>query len=217
VVYVQTCLLRMWKHIESFHSLCIFIYFVVFVFEDSHHFVYFGVFVFEDSHNINELMSCVHGRSSIFKNQRLRLSESHCFGLNLKSMSEYNSLAQYCYASRSDGVQLGPLHTRDWEPMTITLQAHSLVETAEPVKVQFTLRLRDQRSMWMQDECKVYIDSYMTSNGSHFMITWIVFKNHLSDVGLTQNHETMTLRMLTTVDLFYFIVDEDLHDRNLSK
>jgi hypothetical protein len=49
------------------------------------------------------------------------------------------------------------------------------------------------------------------------MITWIVFKNHLSDVGLTQNHETMTLRMLTTVDLFYFIVDEDLHDRNLSK
>jgi hypothetical protein len=41
------------------------------------------------------------------------------------------------------------------------------------------LRLRDQRSMWMQDECKVYMDSYMTSNGPCFMVTWIIFKNHI--------------------------------------
>ena len=37
-------------------------------------------------------------------------------------------------------------------------------------------------------------------------------KDHLLKVGLTQNHETMVLRMLTTVDLFYFIMCEDPHE-----
>ena len=68
-------------------------------------------------------------------------------------------------------VGLKPLHTRDWEPVTITLEALSLVEKAELVQVRFTLRLRDQWSMWMQDGCKVYMDSYMASNGSCFMVT----------------------------------------------
>ena len=81
-----------------------------------------------------------------------------------------------------------PLHTWDWEPMTITLQALSLVEKPEPVQVRFTLRLRDQRSKWMQDECKVCIDSYMASNGSCFMATWTIFKNCLLKVDL---HKTM--------------------------
>ena len=58
----------------------------------------------------------------------------------------------------------GPLHTWDWEPMTIILQALSLVEKTEPVQVRFTLRLRDQRSMWMQDGCKVYMDLYVVLN-----------------------------------------------------
>jgi hypothetical protein len=31
----------------------------------------------------------------------------------------------------------------------------------------------------MQDGCKVYMDSYMALNGPYFMITWIIFKNHL--------------------------------------
>jgi hypothetical protein len=39
----------------------------------------------------------------------------------------------------------------------------------------------------MQDGCKVYMDSYMASNGSCFMITWTILKNHLLEVGLTQN------------------------------
>jgi hypothetical protein len=63
----------------------------------------------------------------------------------------------------------------------------------------------------MQDGCKVYMDSYRASNGSYFMVTWILFKNHLLEVGLTQNQETMALQTLTTVDLFYFIMCEDLH------
>jgi hypothetical protein len=79
----------------------------------------------------------------------------------------------------------GPLCTQDWKPMTIPLQVLSLVKKAEPVQVRFTLRLRDQRSMCMQDGCKVYMDSYAASNGSCFMATRTTFKNHLLEVGLT--------------------------------
>ena len=107
----------------------------------------------------------------------------------------------------------GPLHTRDWEPMTSTLQALSSVGKAEPVRVRFTLRLRDQWSMWMQGGCEVYMDPNVASNGSCFMVTWTSFKNHLLEVGLTQNWpEIMALRTLTTVGLFYFIMCEDLHE-----
>ena len=96
--------------------------------------------------------------------------------------------------------------------MTITLQALMLVEKVELVQVRFTLRLRDQRSMWMQDGCEVYMNFYMTSNGSCFMVNWIIFKNHLLEVGLTQNRETMALQTLTTVGLFYIILCEDPHE-----
>jgi hypothetical protein len=42
-------------------------------------------------------------------------------------------------------------------------------------------------------DVKSYMNSYMASNGSCFMVTWIVFKNYLLEVGLTQNLETMAL------------------------
>ena len=106
----------------------------------------------------------------------------------------------------------GPLHTQDWEPMTITLQAISLVEKAEPVQVRFILYLKDQHSMWMQDGCKVYMDSYMASSRSCFMVTWTIFKKHLLDVCLTLNRETMALQTLPAIDLFYFIMREDPHE-----
>ena len=96
--------------------------------------------------------------------------------------------------------------------MTITFQALSSVEKAKPVQVHFPLSLRDHWSIWMQDGCKVYMDSYMASIGSRFMVTCIIFKNHLLEVGLTQNQETMALRMLTTVDLFYHIMCENPHE-----
>ena len=63
----------------------------------------------------------------------------------------------------------------------------------------------------MQDGCKVHMDSYMASNGSCSMVTWIIIKNHLLEVGLTQNRETMALRTLTTIGLFYFIMYENSH------
>ena len=74
---------------------------------------------------------------------------------------------------------LGALHTRDWEPLSMALPTLSLVEKAEPVQVCFTQRLRDQRSMWIQDGCKVYMDSHMAANKSCFMVTWTISKNHL--------------------------------------
>ena len=83
---------------------------------------------------------------------------------------------------------LGPLHTQDWEPVTITLQELSLLEKAEPVQARFILHVRDQRSMWMQDGCKVYMDSYVASNGSCFMVTWTIPKNHFLEVG---DHDTL--------------------------
>ena len=56
------------------------------------------------------------------------------------------------------------------------------------------------------------MDSYMSSNGSCFMVTWTIFINHFLEVGLTQNQETMALQMLTTVGLIYFIMCEDPHE-----
>ena len=67
----------------------------------------------------------------------------------------------------------------------------------------------------MQDGCRVYMDSYMASNESCFMLTWTILKIHLLEVGLPQNRETMALQTLTTVDfIFYFfiIMDEDPHE-----
>ena len=82
----------------------------------------------------------------------------------------------------------------------MALQPLSLVGNAELAQVRFTLGSRDHQIQRMQDGC----NDRMASNGSRFMVTWIVFNNHLVEVGLTQNRETMALRNLTTVDSLYF-------------
>ena len=48
--------------------------------------------------------------------------------------------------------------------------------------------------MWMWDGCKVYMYSYMASNGPWFMVTWTILKNDLFEVGLTKklgDHDTL--------------------------
>ena len=50
----------------------------------------------------------------------------------------FSMIWMFLFALRSTSLQrfsnmLGPLHPRDWEPVTITLQALSLAEKAEPV------------------------------------------------------------------------------------
>jgi hypothetical protein len=57
----------------------------------------------------------------------------------------------------------------------------------------------------MEDGCKVYTDSYMALNGSCFMVTWIVFKNHLLEVGLSQNREILALQTFTSVLVYYVL------------
>jgi hypothetical protein len=52
----------------------------------------------------------------------------------------------------------------------------------------------------------------MALNSSCFMVTSTLFKNHFEKVDLAQNWETMALRTLTNVDLFYFIMCEDPHE-----
>ena len=55
----------------------------------------------------------------------------------------------------------------------------------------------------MQDGCKVYTDFCAASIGSCILVTWTIFKNHILEVGLTQNRETMALRTLTTFNSEY--------------
>jgi len=45
---------------------------------------------------------------------------------------------------------------------------------AGPSSLHTTICLRDQRGMWMHDGCNVYMDSYMASNESCFMVTWTI-------------------------------------------
>ena len=61
----------------------------------------------------------------------------------------------------------------------------------------------------MQDGCKVYMASYMASNRQCFTVTWIISKNHVLELDLTQNRETMALRTLMTVRLLYLTMCED--------
>jgi hypothetical protein len=56
-------------------------------------------------------------------------------------------------------------------------------------------------------ECKTGVEStwVLTSHQmDHFVVTWIIFKNHLLKIGLTQNRETMALWTLITVDFILF-------------
>ena len=62
----------------------------------------------------------------------------------------------------------------------------------------------------MQGGCKVYMDSNKASSGSCFMVPWTIFKNHLLEVSMTQNRETMALSTLTTIDLLAMYVGHRL-------
>jgi hypothetical protein len=69
--------------------------------------------------------------------------------------------------------------------MIISLQARGK-GGAGPSSLHTTL---ERPIKWVQDGCTVC----MASNGSCFMVTWIVFNNHVFEVGLKQNRETMAL------------------------
>ena len=142
----------------------------------------------------------------------------------MMSQEEEPVIKQGCYKARLPAVytwsrsrtahtNLGPLHIRDWDPVTVTLQALSLAEKAEPVQVRcFTLRLRDRNGVCeLQDGCKVYMDSYVALNGSYCMVTWNFFNNHLLGVGLTKNQEKIidrlgNMKTLNCLHIYSFIL-----------
>ena len=70
--------------------------------------------------------------------------------------------------------------------MTITPQALSLVERSGAGKFASHYG-RTNGVFECKNECKFYMDSYIASNGSRFMVTLTIFKNHLLEVGPTQN------------------------------
>ena len=90
-----------------------------------------------------------------------------------------------------------------------TFQALSLVEKVEPVQVSLTLCLRNQRSMRMQDGCKVYMDSYMASNG---LFSWSLgLFSKITSWG-RPNTKPGNYGILNAHDLFYFIMGESPHE-----
>ena len=56
------------------------------------------------------------------------------------------------------------------------------------------------------------MDSYMALNESCLTVAWTLFKNHLLEVALTHNRETMALQTLVTVDFFCCIMCEDMDE-----
>ena len=68
----------------------------------------------------------------------------------------------------------------------MALQALSLVEKVELVQVCFTVHTTlEGPTEYVKAKMDVNSNkgSYMASNGSCFMVTWTIFKNHLLEVG----------------------------------
>ena len=114
-----------------------------------------------------------------------------------------------CRSDTCNQDKARPLHTGDWQPVTITLQALSLVEKAGPIQVRI---LRDQRSM--------YVDARRMWSLHGWIPTWQM--DHVSwSLGLkpslggrpnTKLRDYGTPTLLTTVVLFYFLMCEDPHE-----
>jgi hypothetical protein len=103
----------------------------------------------------------------------------------------------------------GPLPTRDCEPVTITLQALSLVERRGRSK--FTSHYASGTNR--VSECKMDVKSTWIPTWHQMDHGYLdYFQNHLVEVGLTHSRKTMALRKLTTVGLFYFITCKDPHE-----
>ena len=70
--------------------------------------------------------------------------------------------------------------------------------------------------MWMQDDCRVYMDSYTASNGSCFMVTWTMSYSQKPPLGGRPNTKPFgdhgTSSAHKPIGLFYFIMCEDPHE-----
>ena len=105
--------------------------------------------------------------------------------------------------------RLGPLHTRDWGPVTIHFK-HSYWSKWRRRSPVYAWRTNGVRECKM-DTKSTWIPTWHQMDRVWWSPGWFFFfsKSHLLEVGLTQNQETMALRNLTRVNLLYFIVCED--------
>jgi hypothetical protein len=99
-------------------------------------------------------------------------------------------------------AQRGPLHTRPrarehYTSSTLIggkgrARPSSLQTTLEGPTKHVNARCMDAKSTWIP----------IWHRMDHvFMVTWIISKNHFLEIGLTHNRETMSLQMLTIVDI----------------
>jgi hypothetical protein len=80
-----------------------------------------------------------------------------------------------------------PLHTQDWGSMTIPLQAFSLVKRWSQSKFtsHYTWSSNGVSGCKM-DRKSTWIPIWIMC----FMVKWIIFRNHLLEIGLTQNQDS---------------------------
>ena len=92
---------------------------------------------------------------------------------------------------------LWPLHTRDWMPVTLTIQA--LIggnRGVGPSSLASHYAWGTNGVSECKTDVKVYMDSYMA---------WVIFKSHFLEVGLVQNWETMALLMLMSHNRWFIL------------
>jgi hypothetical protein len=119
-------------------------------------------------------------------------------------------------------------HSRDSMPSLEKYKVHFTHENKSPWPLHFKHSHRwkgHSRSKFTSHytwgtnracECKMDVKSTWIPTWHRmdhvFMVTWTTFKNYVLEVGLTQNWQTTALRTLTTANLSYFIMCEDLHE-----
>ena len=140
-------------------------------------------------------MNDSRGRSCDSETWRITVSEfaANATAQDIMSFCQWQPRATFLFRATS------PTRLRARGPWPLHFEHTHSWEKAEPVQDRFTLRLRDQRSEWMQDGCKVYMDLSMASNGSCFHGHLDYIQSRLLEVGITQNRETTAIRNLTAL------------------
>ena len=95
----------------------------------------------------------------------------------------------------------GPLHTRDWEPVTITLQASTFIggkRRAGPISLHTMLEGPTEyvNARWMDVE-STWIPTWIQMDRVLWSLGLRIFKNHLLEVGLSKGHFTHDPRVVT--------------------
>jgi hypothetical protein len=97
-----------------------------------------------------------------------------------------------------------PLHARDWSPWLLHFKHSHWWKRRSRSKFASHYAWGTNGVCECQVGCKVYMGSYMSSNGSCFMVTWISFKNDLLDAGITQNRRPWHSER--SPPLFYYVL-----------